>query len=67
VIISERSTSEVDGREYDVNIHLNPGKQEAEGVLSKSIEHAIRGYVREEDGFVVIWDAYVLDHGSAVS
>jgi hypothetical protein len=65
VIIRDRAASDVDGEIRDLTIHMNPSRQEAEALLSKSVEKAIRGFVRENDGTVVIWDAYLTDHGGA--
>jgi hypothetical protein len=65
VIIRDRAASDVDGQMRDLTIHLNPGNAEALTLLKRSVEHSIRGLVRESDGFVVIWDAYLTDHQRA--
>ena len=68
VIIHDRATSDVDGKMRDLTIHMNPGKQETEALLDRSLDGAIRGFVRDSGndiGAVVIWDAYLTDHGGA--
>jgi hypothetical protein len=48
VIIRDRAASDVDGEIRGLTIHMNPSRQEAEALLSKSVEKAIRGVCSRE-------------------
>ncbi len=70
VFIRDRAVSDVDGETRDLIVLLNPSLTEARAFLARTVEASrpsrgsLRGFVRETDGFIVIWDAYVAEHAT---